>query len=879
MAKVSSFSENDSSLLGEIFREPEKFPTIDSAFVFFKDKRFLDLSLRKRFRKINEMLCGLILKATPHSFLLSAVLDFIDRINREKIAKDPFNFSSFEFWLNNFSELSDDDNYIIRAKIAGKYVPRSDYQGSFPIGMDRVYNGSHFVVAHLSPDIDTMIASFWSWIDAFAARIGTGQHQWLLPNGPPDSPFTNIFRNMVSHHLFNYIPRTTRSLTLTSMDLVTQRNLVKKSGNTFTHALSSHDSRDKAIILVNDQGNYLGDWHSSDVELTRQVAIPFKSCLRWFENNLHTNLISLFAKRNLSIQDFPYFYFSIFEVKIKDCEPALEFNEKQKIYLNDFFKKIIGLEKGFEGNFNDLIQSLKHFSIEKMADFQSSLEKLFHSDLFDSEGRLKENRPEIFNKLERLIHQLDEAIQEARNYVERLDILLMVKHKVLKVPQTYLTLRSDVEEMRNKMENHDFLSVVINELNEELFPVGIVRSADLWKERLGTVSFRDFCNFEEVKMASHLEVISVIDHHKNTLKTNSVPSVLISDVQSCNVLLAEQAFLLNDKYSLGGMTELQIDEQIKSLIHAETCSEMRILQKLLQRRIAAKNKKKFYIHPNREYCEYFSFLQAILDDTDLLTKVSLRDLECIAQLLNRLKSLSLQQEAEVISFDHITRDSNFIDRAAHCLLQQEDMYSIYKHVYSLREKSVEDNLDLCLNNHESNIFIDAKEQNGCARVGQSKLFSQNFSFYLRHANEMRTIWLEKSKEVFKKHHDIDLHIHMISTIASAEEVYRNQIGPYEHQDELWIWIPPTQIAHTHLNSFLANFQHGIQKTISQLSLEFYEQESSEFVQIFTQHFPTSSKSFKVNPFQPETLAILRFNAGALNSRKSMITPFLPRLLV
>ena len=281
-----------------------------------------------------------------------------------------------------------------------------------------------------------------------------------------------------------------------------------------------------------------------------------------------------------------------------------------------------------------------------MGAFQEELEKLASSDLFDEKGLIKEDRPAIFNKLEKVIHQLDQAILEARNYVDRLDVILKIKSDVFGVPQHYLTLHSDVDEMKNKMQNLDFLTVVIHELDNALFPVGIVRAADLRRNGLGTVSFRDFCNLEEVKMSSYLEVISVVDHHKNTLKTSSVPLALIADVQSSNVLLAEQAFLINDKFSTGGMTAQQIDEQIKSLSSPHAPSEIRILQRLLQRRANARSESGFTIHPQREYCEYLCFLQAILDDTDLLTKVSTRDLDCIVQLLNRMKSLAEGREVE-----------------------------------------------------------------------------------------------------------------------------------------------------------------------------------------------------------------------------------------
>ncbi len=880
MINCISSSQNELCHLGSIQFKPETFPEIEAVFAEFKEEQFLLHSRRKRFRRVNEVLCKLIIEAPPKSFLLSSVLDFIDRVNRDNITQESYNLTLFEFWLNNFSGLNDTENNEIRAKIAGKSVPRSEYQGVFPIGMDKIYNGSHFVIAHLSPDIDTMIASFWGWLDAFAARIGTSLHQWVLPDGPPDSPFTSIFQGMLGRNLFRHIPRATSSLNLTSLDLVHQKNLMKVGGETFTGDLINQEYSGKAIILIDEQGHYLGDWRPSDIELTRQITIPFKSYLRWFENNLHSNLISWFAKEKLTVKEFPAFYSSIFNIKIKECGTATEFNQKQIELLHIFFQKIFGLDQGLEATFQDLNLVLKERLNGKMTDFQNELEKLCSSYIFDDQGHLKENRPEIFNQLKKIIALLDEAMQELRNYVERLDIQLRIKHEVLNIAQTYLTMQSDVEEMRFKMESHDFLTVVIPEMGGQLFPVGIIRSADVARNSLATVTFRDFCNLEEVKMSSYFEVISVMDHHKNSLKTTTVPSALIADVQSCNILLAEQAFLLNDKYSLGGLTETQIRDQLKDLpsFFNSSSGEMRIHRRLMQRGLAAIGQSPYYIHPAREYCEYLCFLQAILDDTDLLTKVSTRDLKCIAELLNRLKSLSLGKEVEIISFDDIPLDKNFIRLASQRILQQPDMYSLYKHIYQLKEQSIKANLELCIKGENSNLFIDTKEQNGCARVGQTKLFKQNFPYFLEHAMDMRKTWLDKSQSVHHEHPEIDLHIHMISTIASAEEVFKGQIGPYEHQDELWFWIPNTQSAYIHLNSFLVNFNAGVKNALDQLHLEFIGKKSSEFTQIFNQSFPQIKTVFTIDELSDYRMAVLRFSAGKLNSRKSMISPFLPRLI-
>ncbi len=858
--------------------QPDPFPQLEEVLKKFREPEFLQLTLRKRFRSIHQTLYELIHAAPSPAFLLGAVVDFFDRINQEKIFHEIQTLTHFEFWLNHFSGLSEQENYETRAKIVGNYLPRNEYQAFFPIGMDRTYPGSHFVAAHLSPDVDTMIASFWGWVDAFAARVGTGLHQWCLPGGPPDSPVTAVFKELFGKEVFTCLPRTAHTLTLTAMDLVHQKQVKKELGHVNISTIDH--SHEKVVLLVNEQGHYLGDWHISDVEPVRQITILFKACLHWFENNFQTNLISLFANENLSIQALPPFYRSVFDVQIKECQPALEFNEKQKNDLDQFLRKVLKVEKGLEGTFRDLAKAFDALSLSEMNRFLAKVETVYLNEMFDPQGQLKVSWPQVFNRLKEINKCLDQAIFQTRNYVERLDIVLGVKYLVLQIPHVYLNLHSDVNEMQQKMQNEDFLTVVIHEQDQSLFPVGVVRSKDLREHGLGTVSLRDFCNLEEVRMASYFEVISVVDHHKSTLKTASVPTALIGDTQSCNVLLAELAFAIHDKYSLGGMTPEKIEAQVQEVsLKLTHPSQMRLLQRLLQRRLVAQSGSPFYVHPKREFTQYLFFLYAILDDTDLLTKVSRRDLACVAQLLNRLKSLLLGYETEIIHFDDIPQDKHFVKTATRKILLHPDMHSLYQKIYQLREGEVEANLRFCIEGLPSNIFLDTKEQNGCARIGQTKIFSSNFPYFLQHAEEIRSVWLHKSQEVYKSEPEINLHLHMISTIASANEVYTNQIGPYPHKDELWFWVPlDSQQGRLHLHSFLSGFQYATKDFKETLSLECVGKEGEEYQAIFQQHFAHVSASLSPHSSLPSSMAILRFKAGALNSRKSMVTPYLPRLV-
>jgi len=404
-----------------------------------------------------------------------------------------------------------------------------------------------------------------------------------------------------------------------------------------------------------------------------------------------------------------------------------------------------------------------------------------------------------------------------------------------------------------------------------------VRANDIRKFDLGTVSFRDFCNQDEIQMPSYLSVISVVDHHKTALKTGSPPIALIGDVQSCNVLIAEQTLLLNEKYSVEGMQAEAIQKQLEELTDVPTSSStLRIIRRLLQKQMTLQSKQGFYIHPQREFIEYLTFLHAILDDTDLLTKVSNRDIECAAQLLNCMKSLQLKREVEIISLDKIPRDSQFAKAAAKEILQNSDMYSIYRKSYALREKEIENNLSLCAEGRPSSIFLDTKVQNGCCRVGQTKMFSSNVPLFQRTVDVIRMHWCQLAQKIFQEHPEVDLHIHMISTIASAEEVYNNLPDALRHRDEMWFWIPSTQQAKNHLAIFLNGFQMELAVQNNEMSIELLGSHMEEVEKVFSHNFltlPVIKAEEKQLP-----ITILRFRAGSINSRKSMVAPYLPRLL-
>ena len=841
---------------------------LDGIFKEFRAKGFSKLSEQKRSEKVNRALYELIHKEKAPCFLLSAVLEFIEKVDGEKIL-DHYTFASFELWLNQYSLCSAEENYLTRAKIAGKWVERSDYQALFPIAMGRVYEGSHFVTAHRSPDLDTTVASFWGWLDAFAARVADGLHLWNLPGGPPSSQIEIdwMFRAPLGNAVFTHLAKTRNTLNLTGNDLMRQKSLMKVSLKD-SIASVDHDRDQKAVVITDEEGFYLGDWRSADVEGVRQVIILLSSCIRWFENHLHLQLISQFAKKNLSLSAVADELEKLFGMPIERCEPALEFSFQHRRQVDDLIRKVIGIKEGESTSFEKLISHLASLGKIPFEDCKKLLSSV--KSLFDGKGKLLEDRPRIFQFLEHTVRLLHEAVFQIRQRLEKLDMALKAKYEVFGRHPTFVNARSDVEQIQSKIGSHLFLTVTSLDQGKQI-PLGAISASDLRKSFLGTVSLRDFCNRDEMGIPSYLQVISVIDHHKSNLQTFSAPLAIIADVQSSNTLVAECAFQINDRYSLGGQTKEAIEKQIADLGKKQKISDS-LFQRLLKRRQAAAKNVPFFIDPVRERLEYLHFLYAILDDTDLLTKVSAQDVECVVSLLNRIKTLSTGKEEEILSLEDLPRGPDFPKKAAKRILQNDEMYSLYQKVYAYREKEIERNLKLSADGKSSNIFADTKEQNGCCRVGQTKIFANNVSFFLKHANDLRRVWFEAASKNHQEKEEIDLHIHMVSTIVSAEEVYQGKTAAYSHKDELWIWVPQKELAIEHLKRFLTAFQASPGLKDNPMEVEFLGENAQELSSIFQESFISIPQTISLKKLP---IAVLRVKAGSLNSRKAMISPFLP----
>jgi hypothetical protein len=157
------------------------------------------------------------------------------------------------------------------------------------------------------------------------------------------------------------------------------------------------------------------------------------------------------------------------------------------------------------------------------------------------------------------------------------------------------------------------------------------------------------------------------------------------------------------------------------------------------------------------------------------------------------------------------------------------------------------------------------------------MFARNYPLFSKHSGALRKCWYNNALDFSRERREVDLHIQMISTIAGAEDLFAGTEGDYKHQDELWLWIPFTEQSIEHLKGFLNAFRSSpkVQKNV--FFLELFGETAKSYEQIFKESFlPLPVKILSATDMPP--IAVLKYKAGLMNSRKAMISPYLPKLI-
>lgn len=115
---------------------------------------------------------------------------------------------------------------------------------------------------------------------------------------------------------------------------------------------------------------------------------------------------------------------------------------------------------------------------------------------------------------------------------------------------------------------------------------------------------------------------------------------------------------------------------------------------------------------------------------------------------------------------------------------------------------------------------------------------------------------------------------MVSTVVDAEQVYKGGEPKYTHKDELWIWVPKNAAASDLLKRFLGVFTASPGLKHHPLEVEILGEKPEEFARLFKEGSERIVQ--KVTHTKGPSVAVVRFAPGLLNSRKSMVTPYLPK---
>jgi hypothetical protein len=857
--------------LGELKVEKKSFKQVEQKLEELNHSKWILLNEYQKQFQLSFLLLTFI-REESEMFVLREVADFIDRVHQKNLCYQ-YSIYTFETFLNHYLDVSDIENGKIRSKISGKQIPRSEYQTLFPIGMDKYYEGPHFVTAHSSPDLDTLVASFWGWLDAFSARISLGCHVWNVPGGPPKGVVEKkiLFEDVFGDQFFQGFSKDKTMLSITAYDLFTKKGLKFINQEAL---LTEVENEEGSLVITQDDGVYLADWKGFDSENYRRITSAIFSILRAFEGVFQHGLIQAFSKKTLQKEEVKKGVLNHLQAPICKTESFLELPIKLQHQVVLFFEHVLDLKEKEETTFETFFKAVFNLDGGKNSSRLALFAQLYEGNLYEDNGKLKEDRQNILTQIDQAVALLKNLMETVRKVFAFFKLAIRAKEKIFASADESVSSLSDIEEIRSKIGYHPYLTVSLHHQSKEKLPLGVIYSNELQKPILGTVTCRDFTNKEETKIPSYLEVISGLDHHKMAMSSQSPMTLKLMDVQSANTLLALEAFKINDRFSFGGMDAEKIDQLINEEMK-KTDSSLSILQKLFQRKMNIQKYKSSLIHPQREILEYLHFIFAILDDTDLLSKVTMIDVECMASLVNRLRSLQLKKEVEVVHFDDLNReDPSFPKIAAKKLLQNDQLYSLYKTIYEKREKAVEDHIEIILKAPTFPLFEDTKVQNGCARVGQKKLYSSNIKGFQNQKTKVLDLWIKESQSVFEKNPLIDLHLLMISTIASCQDVFQGSKVSYSHQDELWFYVPDTEMARSHLKLFLNQFKRNkvIEKKASSLKVITFGETKEDLKCCFEESFlPCKIEMEKgKNGF-----AVLYHEAGILNSRKSMISPFLP----
>lgn len=780
------------------------------------------------------------------AYLLPECLLFFRLYNEIVEPRAPFGMAHFELWLNGCAQLSDADQGKIRGKISGRRLPQTAYQTLFPVGSR--LTGSHLISAHTCPDLDTSIASFWHWVDAFAARTSTSLHVWNLPGGalaPQDQiAFWRSTACMPS------AARTAKRLSLCALELAEAGDLIEIGGHRDVRLLRKLDS--EALIAVTGMGGiYLGAWRDGDRGRVGAFA-------RFIERCLIVAMRALWQRLAKRARQGPLID-SLLNEPLQDYVRPTSFCGRDRKNCARLWR-LLPLASKWRTPLRQFLQS----HLETAVCPESERQVLSSLSAGDSRDWRR-------------------FLRIARRACHNLALYLRIRERVLRDPSTHALSSDTVKQVRQKLGDQSAIMVVHPTGGGLVEALGIARAERLRRFPLGHVSLCDVSDGGDVVMESHLSLISCFDHHRPNLQTREVATIEIADVQSCNTLMGERALAIGKKFGTEGQSHRAVDGQIEILMrnpHQLACPAKRGEFARALRLKGALNccKGEWFVHPGREFAQLRSYLVAILDDTDLLSRVSARDVLCAVRLFNRLQSLARPDCAEAICCEDLTGDVDEIAMLTRRLVDQPALQVLMREYCKVRAECIDRAMRISAGKKRVcsalSWFADTKRDRHF-RVGQSKMLIDNIALFSELRSALLEQWLIAAQRASQRNGALRVHLHMCSTVRAEEGAGGKLSREFSHRDQLWFWIPPTRASRNQLIDFLRGFRKAPALRGQDLELELVSGDSNRDWQgLFEENFSPCGRASVKELTLCQSMAILHLRAGSLNSRKESITPYL-----
>ena len=863
-------------LIGDTVFEKKSFENTDEILNNFCTQEFLNKNSIVRNELVNKTLLELIEAEPRNSFLLREVIDYAAKITESHVLDGKFNVTAFERWLNQHSGLNEAEQFVIRGKISGKHIPRDEYQLYFPIGHDKYYPNSHYITSHNPPDLDSTTGSFIGWLDAFSCKVGQTLTVWNVPQGEPSPLISHFFNKIFTSNVFSRVAKHKSLISPVAMDIVNQHKLIRVTGNSNIRDFQ-HERNTNHIIVVDEDGYYLGDWRVADVDTVGRIQRLLNITIHSYEKVLISSFTALMGRDTITRQEIQEYLDQSFNSSLGDSQMSFQRYHHQDCELLDLYlKKVLKLEHGSKTSFLDFFRFMDKVSNSNYCEFVDHMNSFLAPENFDYKNEaFSLARSKIFATFNKAFDNLSASIQAGRNYYDRMDLALAVKREVLGNTINYVSTKAEPSEIKNKLRGYQHVTVCFHDKKQRLIPVGVIHRSDMVSDSLGSVTLRDFCNLDEIKIAPSVSTISAIDHHRSEMNSRECMTVTIADVQSVNVIIAEQAFTINDRYGCQNQSLHSIEDQMTELHKNKSLNSegFSLLNRLIQKKQAVyRSGVKYFINPERELIEYSLMLNAIIDDTDLFNKCGWRDLSAVAHLVNRMKSIVCKKEVQVLSIEKYNRASKTDLKAAiKEFLHNEDVKSFYKNIFDHREVMISQ----WLANSKDHQFCyeDRKIQNEFCAISQLKIFPNNRDCFNEHRDSLLESWLNSNEVVARKSSVVDLFLQMNSTIEM-----KGSSSNSEGCDEIWIRINSnSEQAESRLRIFFNTFTQSSKypDVIEEVIIEGSNTEDNKaLIPIITNNLklPYTTKDNK----EKRSIICLKIKQGSLNSRKADITPFLPK---